>query len=720
MAVVAALSFCALSTACSDDKTNLPDEVKVVANDVTTGSDPAAQAGRITYYTRTLAISRSGDGQTGGNCAELGELPEVPSNLPVFASEQEVIQSQEDMTHGYVLTGGKGALHLYGSAPVFITGDVETHNLQHENSAWDDVSDIFVMPEATLTLTNGNISTGARIHAFGEIVVKGEGDCTISGLATIAAVGDLHYSGKLTIDGQVNCRELVVEKKLQVNNNACLHAKCLLVNGTGVAANDECININYGSEIHVLSYLTAARIYNQGGHVYLDPDAMVDVTERLKMNTSSGFSCVSSDPDAHALVRTVKFEVEGSADDPENENCMFSGNLKLAYKELINMQPAYSEKFLPSADDYYIPADSEGCNPGNGQSETPSIDPEVHIESPTGTHTHSHLSATCVQNVNGCAYVCYHLNEGYGDVGSQAQESVHQGCAEMIQVTDTKAEISSWMMNDNFDFNHLIVAGNTLYTVGDNKNGAALGRFELDANGGFGQYELGEGGKMDVAKLSEAGVSANCIVTDGDVFHVAGSNGFLSLNTDFTSTSLIPTTGVAKHIARHGSGFVTLNLDTKGAEASTAVVTVYNAWGTSVNSFSVGAITPTDGKNVIASDGEYIYVCCGENGIKKFAPDGTPAGEYNYITDKQSTKPDYKGKPCANGCAVAENRVYVANGTAGVIVLDKDSMKRIARYHHYYDATHERSYSSNYVQLVGERLFVAYGRDGLEVVHLRN
>lgn len=716
--LLAAFTLCNMLTACSEKEDNHIDEVKVTVNEVTSGSDPAAQASRITYYTKSFAAPYSEARQDAGNCAELGSEPEIPSGLPSFNGEQEVIQSQEDKTHGYILTGGSGQIHLYGSAPVYITGDVETNNFQPENRYWDDVSDVYVMTGATLTIKDCNLSTGVRIHAFGALTPEGEGDVTISNMASIAAAGDLKFKGNLHIDGKFTCKELIVEKKLQVGGGACLKAKCIWAYGNGLSENDESINFGGSSEVHILSYLSTHNFYNQGGKVYFSSNAMASISNRCKMTSWAGeFTCDSSDPDAHALIRTSKFEVEGSSDDPTTVNQMFSGALKLVYEELTNMQPAFTEKFLPSADDYYIKED--GCNPGNGHSDTPTFDPEVHIDVPTGTHTHSHLSATCVQDVNGNAYVAYHLNEGYADVSDYTGTSVHQGCAEMIVVNDTKAEISSWMMNDNFDFNHLLVVGNTLYTVGDNKKGAALGRFNLEANGCFGQYELGEGGKMEVAKLADLGASANCIVDDGNSFRVAGTNGFMSLKSDLSGEGLISTTGVAKHIARHGNGFVTLNLGNKGVEASEATVTLYDPWGTAVNTFSVGTITPTDGKNVIASDGQYIYVCCGENGIKKFATDGTLAGEYNYITDKLSTKPDYSGKPCANGCAVDAKYVYVANGAAGVIVLDKNTMKRVYRYHHLYDANHSRGYSANYVQLVGERLFIAYGRDGLEVLHMR-
>lgn len=714
---MAALALCAAMTACTDDETTT--DTATTAIGITAGSDPASQTSRITVYNPALALTRGTEATPAADYAELGQEPAIDASLPVYEGEQAALQAPvEAKSRGYVLTGGQGAIHLYGCAPVYITGDVTTHNLQHEGGQWSDVSDVYVMPGASLTLTNGNLTTGVRIHAFGELAIAGEGDCTVSQVASIAAKGDIHYSGNLAILGKVTCRDLTVRKKLQVGQDARLKAKCIEVKGETLSEGDEATNIGQGAEISVLSYFLSPKVYNQRGAMYFYPGAMADVKTRLKM-TSEGAGFFAYTPDAtpaRALIRTTKFEIEGSSDVPEFINTMFSGALKLVYTELVNMQPAAAEKFLPSADNYYIAADPEGCNPGNAEPDAPSFDPEVLIESPE-THTHTHLSATCVQDVNGRAYVCYHLNEAYADVSQWVENGRHQGCAEMIQVSDTKAEISSWMMNDIVDFNHLLVSGQTLYAVGDSKKGGALCSIQLDANGGFGKYELGEGGTMDVKNLDFA--SGNCIVRDGQQFHVAGTTGFQTFDSQLSLTGTIATAGIAKHIAAHGSGFITLNLDAQGLDASDATVTVYSPWGTAVSTFHTGMITPTNGKNTIASDGQYIYVCCGQNGVKKYSAEGQLLGEFNYIAYKQQTKPDYKGKPCANGVAVDSRYVYSAYGEAGLIVLDKQTMNKVGRYARTGNTAKSGAYSANYVQKVGQMIYVAYGRNGLEVLKVR-
>ncbi len=346
------------------------------------------------------------------------------------------------------------------------------------------------------------------------------------------------------------------------------------------------------------------------------------------------------------------------------------------------------------------------------------------------THEHHHLSATCVQPVGNRAYVSYHLNEAYGDNAEEwVPISKHMGCVEVYDVNENKAEISSWLMNQDFDFNHLIVDDNKVYATGDTKAyGATLGVIQLGDDGNFGKYEMDTEGRGEVMTLynlykkteGSRGSSGNCIIRDGDFFRIASYQGFQSfaVNDLTTATDFIATTGSAKHIAQGEGYIVTLSLDEKGVEETLGTVTVYNTWGTPVSTFSTGkVITPLDGKNVIAISDNHIYIALGQKGVAKYSMTGQLAGSYSWIDEKLETNPDYKGKPLANGLAVDDQYVYVANGAVGMIVLDKNSMKRVARYNRNYKDS--ESYSANYVQKVGDLIYIAYGRNGLEVLKMR-
>lgn len=702
-------------TACSDDDMPGGNETPDVSESlVTVGNDPSAQAHRITFYGKpvTRAMSRAA-----ADFPSVGSVPQIPEGCPSFDSPNDGDQSRKE---SYILTGGSGQIALYGGN-VYIKGDVTTHNISGQGT-------IYVMPDASLTLSEGfNNSTAAKIVAHGNLNTKGH--VTIGNDGQVLVKNSLHVKGDLAVGGTVVVNgALDVDGKIQFNNsNGRVKGKCITVNKEG----DRAVDMSGGGELAIRSHLFCEGLYmGDNAQVYLWPNAMAKVVGTTKMTSyTSRFSYYSSEgkKDIHCLLNTGFLKVEGGAENPESIGSMFGGNLKAKFTGSVKCEnPANEGKFIASADDYYIPSDVDkgGCNSGNGKPEDKPFDPISFIEGPE--HEHNHLSATCIQPVGSLAYVSFHLNEAYKDnEENYVPTSRHMGCVEVYDVNENKAEISSWLMNQDFDFNHLLVDGDKLYTTGDTKKyGATLGVVEL--NGGkFGQHEMGSNSREDVMTyynlynktMENRGSSGNCIIRDGNFFRIASYQGFQSFNVSdlTTQTDFIATTGSAKHIAQGGGYIVTLNLDQKGegVTSSPATVTVYNTWGTSITTFKTGeVITPINGKNVIAVNGQNIYVALGEKGVAKYDMNGALEGKYSWIDEKLETSPEYKGKPLANGLAVDENYVYVANGEAGMIVLDKKTMERIARYS-------RNSYSANYVQKVGDLIYIAYGRNGLEVVKMR-
>lgn len=733
---LAALTLSGLTTACSsdDDVIDTPSVPTLATDAITTGSDPAAQAYRITYLSPDLlGGTRAGETAPSDDYAVLPDKKTVqtPKDAPHFATKQDVshvfdtgtAEEKAKLAGGYVLTGDDTESPdqiRVTDGPIYITGQVLTTNFHYygDNGATADPV-VYVMPGAKLILRNANMTTKVKIYSYGDLEIQGEGDLTNGNGATVlASAGDIRCTGNYAICGKTTCQRLIVEKKLQINYGSRLNAKCIEVHGTGLDDGDEAINMGGGSEMIVRSYLTTPKFYNQGGRVFFYPGAMAEISERTKMTSNGALFAVwhPKNPIERALLKTSTFEVEGSADDAKLIGQMFGGKMKLIYTDaLINKQPATTALFPASAIDCNIKADPDGCNPGNvGETvpEAPKIDPWLVIESPSDPHTHTHLSATCLQNVGGTAYVCYHLNEAYNDLGEYVSNSRHQGCVEEIKVDDTHGEITSWMMNDNFDFNHLLVSGSTLYTIGDNKKGGAIGMIRLE-NGGFGQHEIGDNALMTVKKLQSQ--SGNCLIERGGNLLAAGTKGIEEYTMGLDSVGFTSTPGIAKHIVTGNEGYpITLNLT---ADKSDATVTTYASWGVGT-AFNVGQITPANGKNVIATDGQSVYVCCGENGVKKYSIYGNFEAEFNYITWKKAgTNPNYAGHPCANGLAIDGDKVYVAYGGAGLVVLNKSDLSYQTRYCRLKDDK-SGSWSANYVHVIGDKAYIAYGRDGLEVVKL--
>lgn len=727
-------------TACSDDDMPGGNEAPDVSEStVTVGNDPAAQASRITFY-----------GTPGGRSTraaadfpefpEVGEkAPEIPDGTPSFDSPNAARQGQGDKTN-YQLTGGEGQLEMYGGN-VYITGTVKTHNINCNGGG----GTIHVMPGATFTLTNGNISNDytVKIHAYGKLEVTGT-NLTVGDKGQILVKDDLVVDGDLSNAGMVVVNgHLTVNGIIQSNSaNAAVKGRCIgVINKNN---QNDAVSMSTGGVLAVRSYLNCDGDLKLGnnGSVFLWPNAMADVTGTTIMSGNTcGFFYHSSEGKTgnHSLLNTGTLKVDGGADNPDFIGAMFANELKIKYANPIDCSNPNENrsKFPQSADDYYIPSDVNhgGCNPGNGkEDENKPFDPIAVIDGPT--HSHNHLSATCIQPApdGKRAYVSYHLNTEYKDNAQYDGENTeHQGCVELYNVSENQAEISSWLMNDDFDFNHMIVDGDMAYTVGDTKKyGATLGVINLDGNGAFGKYELDTEGRENVMKYyslykktaANRGSSGNCIIRDGNFFRIASYQGFQTMDATtlaIDNNAFLATNGSAKHIANGGGYIVTLNLDQKGVESSAGTVNVYTTWGTPTATFKTEAITPIDGKNVIATDGTSIYVALGETGVAKYSMTGTLEGSYSWIEEKMQTKPDYKGKPLANGLDVDDKYVYVANGAAGMLVLDKATMKRVARYAHSYKTVDNKSYyySANYVRKVGNLIYIAYGRDGLEIVKMR-
>ena len=705
-------------TSCSSEVNYGPNE-NIAESSVTIGNDPSAQSGRIVFY-----------GTPGTRAAS--DFPELPTEIPGIPDgtiEYDTPNKTLNLHNTtYVLTGGSDQITAGGNT-IYITGTVTTHNINGSGT-------IYVMPGAKLLVTSDlNISEESTIYAYGDI--EFQKGLTVGKNSKIIAANDIIIPGRTAVnEGSLVTKEtLEIKDELQIGYNSKVKAKCIYVE----KEKSDAINMSGGGEIAFESYLACKGIFlGSCAKMYFWPNSLADIDYTFM---EGGSQVAYYDPDgtnsyAHALLRTNMLKANGGYNnDPGTVGGMFAQNLKVKYTSL-DASKYFIENFVPSADTYFIP--KGGCNPGNGV-QTPGDngdkDDEGEEEKPFtpiakiegASHDHHHLSATCVQASNGRAYVSYHLNEAYEDNGEYVEKSKHMGCIEVFNVTEQNAEITSWLMNEDFDFNHLIVDDNKIYATGDTYNfGATLGVITLNESGNFGQYELDSEGRSDVMTYynlypkakGKNGSSGNCIIRDGNTFRVASYRGFQSINVNDMSiaTDYIATTGSAKHIAQGGGYIVTLNLDEKGVTESSATVNVYTTWGIPTATFKTNkVITPINGKNVISTDGTHIYVALGQKGVDKYDMSGNLVGNYSYIDEKLASNPNYKGKPLANGLFVDEKYVYVANGGVGLIVLNKTNMKRVARYNR---ITENTEYSANYVQKVGELIYIAYGRNGLEVVKM--
>lgn len=321
------------------------------------------------------------------------------------------------------------------------------------------------------------------------------------------------------------------------------------------------------------------------------------------------------------------------------------------------------------------------------------------------------MSATCIQpGVNGKFYVAYHTNG-----------KASNGAIEAISLANNTLTINQSVESDNAtnDYNHILVDGNTLWVAGS-QSGNKSHADEVTGVGPFmGQISLNGDGtianKIQISAIDRKtkGMDANCVANFDNNHIVATTNGFTIFNAKMNKWNEGSTEG--KYLVAANGKLYALTSD--------GTLTVYNdnEMQNVAATYNVGAISPKGNKAVIAVDeakGD-IYVCKGENGISKIA-DGTVSQFFecpkftasNKAENLEAGKEYVKG--CANGVYVTANNVYVACGSYGLVVLDKNGK----------EVCHRKAYngkSANFVTVdENDNIFVAYGKSRVQVFKLTN
>ena len=318
------------------------------------------------------------------------------------------------------------------------------------------------------------------------------------------------------------------------------------------------------------------------------------------------------------------------------------------------------------------------------------------------------LSATCIQpGENGKFYVAYHTNG-----------TASNGAIEAISLVNNALTINQSVASDNAtnDYNHILVDGGTLWVAGS-QSGNANHADEVTGVGPFmGQISLNSDGtfanqiKISAIDRKTKGMDANCVANFKDNHIVATTKGFTIFNAKMNKWNVGSTEG--KYLVAANGKLYALTVD--------GTLTAYNdnEMQDVAATYNVGAISPKGNKAVIAVDeakGE-IYVCKGENGISKITADGTVSQFFDCPTMKAPVHADKQGdvKGCANGVYVTANNIFVACGSYGLVVLDKNGK----------EVCHRKAYngkSANFVTVDdNNNIFVAYGQSRVQVFKLTN
>ena len=641
--------------------------------------------------------------------------------------------------NGGKLTSANSTLLIDRVEKVYIDGDLTTIDYPHI--------------QGTLYV-NGNL-TGKD---FGSHIMNDQARLYVAGKLT-STDADLYTDGYIRVGGDIDAGNHAI----YFQNTTHLIADC------GIKANLVEVNSNE-AEIHV-NYIKCAN-FNQwaSSKVYLNDKGLIDINNTYtNKNNGNNAAIIMEGDGAMGVVKAAKISFNGSGSPETLKDCYFiqtSGSQKAGVDcnifnfgtgddadftkvNFVNgtVEHISNGKVLDASGEvsgevkYSIPAD--GCH-GNGYvpskpgtpdtPDTPDTpeNPQPYVVSESHTHD---ISATCVQTDGTNVYVSYHKR------GNELS-----GCLEMLSTTGDVTTLKQFVRDhDNaIDFNHITLdkSDKRLYAVGNNKNGGFLGYVRLTDDGKI-DCTSQKWGDLDstaiahktyeplqLVKLYQAqrnanntgskdGGDGNCVIVNGDNLQVASTYGYEIYDKDLNPVGYKQTAGRAKHLcfSPDGNNVFAIHYDgTPIADENTEVGLVLDKFNTSdatmqnpVFTVDANKVKPNNGKNAMCVYDGKVYVCQSMNGLYVYnASDGTQVGHYK--EDIWSDEHQKDLAICANGVAVDANYVYIAYGSRGLVVLDRNTLKKVSSF--------VSMHSANYVALANGYIYVAYGRDCLKVFKL--
>ena len=392
-----------------------------------------------------------------------------------------------------------------------------------------------------------------------------------------------------------------------------------------------------------------------------------------------------------------------------------------------NPNPKPSPEPEPEPNPTPTPKPEPTPNPKPGLDLITTVEPE---------HTHE-ISATGIMPLNGYLYMSYHTNQNQKDNADYS----HGGCIEVMSpVKDDQAELKQYIYDSarDLDFNHILATklNSDEYKIflpgSSNKKGAMLAYMDIRKDHMLADESMEitskEGDEVTIKQplnyiqLKPAtgdykGYDENCVVYNDNTNHliVATTEGYTVYDaTTMNEVETYSKPGKAKHLAIGNGKIVGLylnerNKDTKiGIPATIEIINEKTEDFNDTKTFDTNVkIEPNDGKNVIAVKDNKIYACLSSAGLYVYDMNGNEQWHYQMPSPKNK---EGKWKALCNGCFIDNNYVYLAYGSYGIVIIDKNTHKVIA-----HRAVEK---SANYITVHNGYIYVAYGRSRMQVFKL--
>lgn len=661
----------------------------------------------------------------------------------------------------YVLDGGKLQV---GNSPVFQQATVYNYgNIEFNNGNEVVVSQPFYNA-GNLDLTGKKFNVQNKCYIGGNL--KANELANNEGMALyIAGDCEIKSNEELRLSGS----SLNIGGKFSTAGNLSLNTGALFVSGCSVNVGGN-LDVNSGGEIHI-DYLSANNITLSSGssivmkdksmincagtlasnnqdtsHNYLEGDNAVAVVKASTITFNNGAPIENTD----ANQEKKKYEITMFGTPGNNSKIILDGTYKINNEEIIPV--CANANIYPMSDENAsgVSLPKTECNPGGYKDGNKEPEPEPSkpgldlITNIDYDHTHE-ISATGIMPLNGYFYMSYHTNQEQTDNADYS----HGGCVEVFTpVQNDKVELKQYLYDEarDLDFNHLLAVTlnsgeRKVFLPGtSNKKGAMLAYMTINDDHMLATEskqitttETDKDGKPVVKyeeplqyvqlhpateEFAKKGYDENCVVYNNKTNHliVATTEGYVVYNPDdMNMLGNYSRPGKVKHVAIGNGKIVGLYLNDREHGSEDAVDATIEVIDRDAEDFENSKkfpvsmnIQPNDGKNVVAVNDNKIYVCQSGLGLYVYDMDGNE--QWNWQMPKAWD--DKKGiyKALCNGCFVDDQYVYLAYGSYGIVVLDKDTHEVVA-----HRATLK---SANYITVKDGYMYVAYGRSRLQVFKL--
>ena len=572
-----------------------------------------------------------------------------------------------------------------------------------------------ITPKHNITFKQGSEAyIGGSLHAVELNIEEG---ATVNVTKHIMNATTVNVNGALQFGGFLRTETLNVKGEMIASKNSAIKASKVFNAEAGSRITADYINVT--------NKTTKDATLNLKGNCQININNKSDIyTNNIVTDNASAGQITLNDDNAIAVIKAKKFTNTGdnhiqalatsgnnatfllqfteSYTGTEKENSFEDLDIAASYLDYDKATDGNGIKVKEKEDGAdYKSYGHEWAGDPNAIIAAPKLDLVAEDKTPNNG-----MSATCIQpGENGKFYVAYHTNG-----------KASNGAIEAISLANNTLTINESVKSANAtnDYNHILVDGNTLWVAGSqsgNKNhadevtgvGSFMGQISLNADGTFAD-------KIQISAIDKKtkNLDANCVANFKNNHIVATTKGFTIFNAKMNKWNEGSTEG--KYLVTANDKLYALTAD--------GTLTAYNdnEMQDVAATYNVGAISPKGNKAVIAVDeakGD-IYVCKGENGISKITAEGTVSQFFDCPTFKAPKNAEKTGdvKGCANGVYVTANNVFVACGSYGLVVLDKNGK----------EVCHRKAYngkSANFVTVDdNNNIFVAYGQSRVQVFKL--